>query len=70
MNYYLQNSSYYTGNLRVGSEMAKILAIPYWSFKEKIRITKMFERKYHIEDLAKDAMCGVLYMERKENIGV
>lgn len=44
----------------------RIFAIPYWNFKEKLRITKRFEREYHIEDLAGDAVCGVLYMERRE----
>ncbi|MCI1800181.1 flavoprotein [Clostridium sp.] len=45
--------------------MTNIIVVPYKNFKEKIRITKRFERKYHIEDLAEDAVCGVLYMERK-----
>lgn len=36
------------------------MAIPYKSFKEKIRLTKRYLGKYHIEDWD-----GVLYMELK-----
>ncbi|MCH3965540.1 MAG: flavoprotein [Clostridium sp.] len=43
----------------------EIITVPSCSFKEKIRITRRFERRYHIDDLAGDAVCGVLYIERK-----
>lgn len=38
----------------------KIIAIPYNTFKQRIRVTKEYERRYKIEDLG-----GVLYMERR-----
>jgi len=38
----------------------KIIAIPYKTFKQKIRITKEYSKRYKIEDLG-----GILYMERK-----
>lgn len=38
----------------------KIIAIPYKTFKQRIRVTKEYERRYKIEDLG-----GVLYMERR-----
>ncbi|MCT8978294.1 flavoprotein [Clostridium sp. CX1] len=38
----------------------KVIAIPYKSFKEKIRLTKRYTKYYFIEDLG-----GVLYMERR-----
>ncbi len=44
----------------------EIIVIPYKCFKEKIRITKRMERKYHIEDFTVDGRYGVLYMERKK----
>ena len=43
-----------------------ILVMPYKNFKEKIRITKKFERIYHIEDLSMDSTVGILYMERRK----
>lgn len=46
----------------------KIIAVPYKNFRQKVRIIKKFEKRYHIEDLAGDAAYGVLYMERKESI--
>lgn len=45
---------------------AKIAAVPYKNFKEKIRITKKFGEKYHIEDFSMDSVRGVLYMERRK----
>ena len=45
---------------------ARIIALPYRNFKQKIRITKKFERIYHIEDLSMDSTVGILYMERRE----
>jgi len=45
------------GNIK----MVKVVAIPYRTFKERIRITKQYEKKYNIVDLGR-----VLYMERKE----
>ncbi|WP_446897452.1 hypothetical protein ACSVC9_10540 [Clostridium sp. LBM24168] len=49
----------------------KIIAVPYKNFRQKVRIIKKFEKRYHIEDLAGDAAYGVLYMERKDrNAGV
>lgn len=39
------------------------MALPYRSFKERIRLTKKYIRIYTIEDLG-----GVLYMERRDNI--
>lgn len=44
-----------------GIKGVKIVALPYKTFKERIRLTKQYEKKYKIEDLG-----GVLYMERKE----
>lgn len=38
-----------------------IIAIPYKTFKEKIKLTKEYSRNYYIEDLN-----GVLYMESKQ----
>ncbi|EDS77343.1 hypothetical protein CBC_A0793 [Clostridium botulinum C str. Eklund] len=38
----------------------KVIAIPYRTFKEKIKLTKRFRNGYRIQDLG-----GVLYMERK-----
>lgn len=46
----------------------KIIGLPYRNFKEKIRITKHFERSYHIQNLSNNGIQGVLYMERKEGI--
>lgn len=46
----------------------KIIALPYQNFKEKIKITKAFNKKYHIEDMSMDNTRGVLYMERKRDI--
>lgn len=45
----------------------KVIGLPYRNFKEKIRITKHFEKKYHIEDLQVETngQRGLLYMERK-----
>lgn len=40
------------------------IAIPYKSFKHKIKLTKKYIKLYTIEDLG-----GVLYMERRDNIG-
>ena len=45
---------------------ARIIALPYRNFKQKIRITKKFEKTYHIEDLAMDSTVGILYMERRK----
>jgi len=39
----------------------KVLAIPYKSFKKKIRLTKRYSRRYKIQDLG-----GILYMTEKE----
>ncbi|MBV4422943.1 hypothetical protein [Clostridium tyrobutyricum] len=45
---------------------ARIMALPYRNFKQKIRITKKFEKMYHIEDFSMDSTVGILYMERRE----
>ena len=45
----------------------KIIALPYKNFKQKIRITRKFERIYHIEDLSMDSTVGILYMEKRES---
>lgn len=37
------------------------MALPYRSFKERIRLTKKYIKLYTIEDLG-----GVLYMERRD----
>lgn len=47
----------------------EIIVIPYKRFKEKIKITKRLERKYHIEDITTDGIHGILYMERKRYKG-
>lgn len=39
---------------------AKIIAIPYKTFKQKIKLTKKYIKNYRIEDLE-----GVLYMEKR-----
>lgn len=46
--------------MEAGTKLSIIVAIPYKTFKEKIRATKENEKKYSITDLG-----GVLYMERK-----
>ncbi|WP_369702527.1 hypothetical protein [Clostridium moutaii] len=53
-----------------GFRGAKIMALPYWSFKEKIRIVKKHEKYYHIEDFGRDGLTGILYMERKRDVSV
>lgn len=45
---------------------AKIIVVPYKNFKEKIRLTKKFDKHYHIEDFSMNSTRGVLYMERRE----
>lgn len=40
-----------------------ILGIPYSTFKEKIKLTKKYLKKYNITDLG-----GVLYMEKKGGV--
>lgn len=59
--------------MKVGGEMNKstkirAMGIPYWNFKEKIRITKEFEKYYRIEDFGRDGLTGILYMERKKGV--
>ncbi len=44
------------------------MGIPYWNFKQKIRITKEFGKYYHIEDFGRDGLTGILYMERKRGV--
>lgn len=46
----------------------KVIGLPYRSFKQRIRITKHFERDYSIQNLSSNGVQGVLYMERKEGI--
>jgi hypothetical protein len=46
----------------------RAMGIPYWNFREKIRITKKFEKYYHIEDFGRDGLTGILYMERKKGV--
>lgn len=45
------------------AQRMRIIALPYRSFKERIRITKRYERRYKITDLG-----GLLYMERKMKV--
>lgn len=47
---------------------AKIMAIPYRSFKQKISIMKKYQDKYYIENLdIVEGKSGVLYMCLREN---
>lgn len=39
----------------------RAMSIPYANFKHRIKITKKYEKKYHIENLG-----GYLYMVRRE----
>lgn len=45
---------------KVGIVGPEIIALPYKTFKERIRLTKKHLKNYKIEDLG-----GVLYLERR-----
>jgi hypothetical protein len=49
----------------MGGFKTRVMGLPYWSFKQKLRLIKKFEKDYCIEDLERDKVSGILYMEKR-----
>lgn len=45
----------------------KVIGLPYRSFKQRIRITKHFERDYSIQNLSSNGVQGVIYGKKRRD---